>query len=72
MREVSTPLHVVSFLLGESYKRRIWSERPQVRTLPLFVDRLEYRDSLDRGCTHGERERKEQQREQKGSHRVYD
>lgn len=72
MREVSTPLHVVSFLLGESYKRRIWSERPQVRTLPLCVDRLEYRDPIDRGCTHGKRERKEQQREQKDSHRVYD
>ena len=70
MREVPTFLHVVSLLLGESYKRRVGSEWPQVRTLPLFVDCLEHRDSLDRGCTHGERERKEQEREQKDSHRL--
>lgn len=69
MREVPTFLHVVSLLLGESYKRCIGSEWPQVRTLPLFVDCLEHRDTPNGGCTHGERERKEQEREQKDSHR---
>lgn len=69
MREVPTFLHVVSLLLGESYKRRVGSECPQVRTLPLVVDCLEHRDTPNGGCTHGERERKEQEREQKDSHR---